>query len=141
MILHHFKMFNLWKTFKKRMTLQTNLVLKFNLNHGTYHIMQKSYAMREPVLCHTRTTRHRSACASAQSDQHLCCSLPRKYKPEISRLYLASVAEQTGLSLSWLHTSFLMAWLKYIRKWTATGLFIGSFSDVNYCKPIYFCGY
>ena len=27
-------------------------------------------------LCHMRTTRRRSACASAQSDQRLCCSLP-----------------------------------------------------------------
>ena len=28
-------------------------------------------------LCHMWTTRRRSACASTQSDQRLCCSLPR----------------------------------------------------------------
>ena len=39
--------------------------------------MHLSQAMRKHVLCHMRTT-NRSACASAQSDQRLCCSLPRQ---------------------------------------------------------------
>ena len=33
--------------------------------------------LEKPVLRHTRATKGRSACASAQSDQRLCCSLPR----------------------------------------------------------------
>ena len=33
--------------------------------------------MRKCVLCHMQTTKCRSVCASAQSDQHLCCSLLR----------------------------------------------------------------
>ena len=36
-----------------------------------------SQAMKKCVLCHIRTTKAKSACASAQSDQHLCCSLLR----------------------------------------------------------------
>ena len=32
--------------------------------------------------------RRRSACASAQSDQHLCCSLPRQY--DISSIYIGN---------------------------------------------------
>ena len=63
-------------------------------------------------LCHVQ---RRWACASAQSDQHHCCSLPRQYG--ISSIYisnfmtLATLAEQTGLSLTWsktLKTGFLV---------------------------------
>ena len=35
--------------------------------------------MRKPVYAICEQQRHRSACASAQSDQSLCCSLPRQY--------------------------------------------------------------
>ena len=38
------------------------------------------------VICEQQ--RRRSACASAQSDQHLCCSLPRYYN--ISSFYIRS---------------------------------------------------
>ena len=52
--------------------------------------------------------RRRSACTSAQSDQHLCCSLVSNISldsiVEISRLYLASVAVQAGLCLAWSET-------------------------------------
>ena len=41
--------------------------------------------------------RHRSACAS--------CIIPVLAKAEISRLWLVSVAEQAGSSLTWSHTS------------------------------------
>ena len=34
-----------------------------------------SHIVRKPILCEQQ--RRRSACASAHSDQHLCCSLPR----------------------------------------------------------------
>ena len=52
--------------------------------------------------------RSRSACASAQSDQHLCCSLLRSIDSmicilaisKVSRLYLVSIAEHAGLSLT-----------------------------------------
>ena len=36
-----------------------------------------SHVMRIPVLAICEQQRRRSACASAQSDQHLCCSLLR----------------------------------------------------------------
>ena len=59
------------------------------------------------VICEQQ--RHRSACASAQSDQRLCfryldsvMSLVSVTK--ISNLMLASVAEQAGLSLIWSET-------------------------------------
>ena len=35
--------------------------------------------MRKPVFAICEQQRRRSACASAQSDQHLCYSLPRSY--------------------------------------------------------------
>ena len=58
-----------------------------------------SYAIREQQRC-------RSACADAQADQHLCCSLLRQYDmilaiSKVSRFLLASVAEQAGLYLTW----------------------------------------
>ena len=34
------------------------------------------YVMRKPVYVICEQQRRRSACASTQSDQHLCCSLP-----------------------------------------------------------------
>ena len=56
-------------------------------------------------MSHMRTTRRRSACTDAfvvrciESITHIVAI------SEISRAYLASVAEQTGLSLPWLHTA------------------------------------
>ena len=41
-------------------------------------LLHLSHIMRKPALCHM-LTRHRSACASVQADQRLCCSLPRQY--------------------------------------------------------------
>ena len=38
-----------------------------------------SLIMRKPVFALCEQQRRKSACASAQSDQHLCCSLPRQY--------------------------------------------------------------
>ena len=35
--------------------------------------------MRKPVYAICEQQRHRSACTSAQSDQHLCCLLPSYY--------------------------------------------------------------
>ena len=66
--------------------------------------------MKKPVLAICEQQRCRSACASAQSDQHLCCSLLRSYITplvsisKLSRLWLVSVAEQVSLSLIWSQT-------------------------------------
>ena len=80
--------------------------------------LHMSHVMRKPVLAICEQQRCRSACASAQSDQHLCCSLlsiiPLHSKSKISRLELVAVAEQASLSLTWsetLKTGFLMTWL------------------------------
>ena len=37
---------------------------------------QMSLVTRKPVFALCEQQRRRSACASVQSDQHLCCSLP-----------------------------------------------------------------
>ena len=42
--------------------------------------------MRKPVYAICEQHRCRSACAFAQSDRHLCCSLPRQYN--ISSFYI-----------------------------------------------------
>ena len=60
-----------------------------------------SHVMRKAVYVICEQQRRRSACASAQSDQRLCCSLPGYYNTSIcySRNFkLVSAAEQTGLS-------------------------------------------
>ena len=44
-----------------------------------------SHSMRKPVHAICKQQRRRSACISAQSDQRLCCSLPRQYN--ISSFY------------------------------------------------------
>ena len=38
-----------------------------------------SHIVRKPVYAICEQQRHRSACTSTQSDQRLCCSLPRLY--------------------------------------------------------------
>ena len=45
-----------------------------------------SHDMRKPVYVICEQQRRRSACASVQSDQCLCCSLPRQYN--ISSFYI-----------------------------------------------------
>ena len=68
-----------------------------------------SHVMRKPVYAICVQQRRRSVCASAQSDQRLCFRfldsiIPLLSISEIPSLYLASVAEQAGLSLSWSQT-------------------------------------
>ena len=65
--------------------------------------------MRNRVYAICEQQRRRSACASAQSDQRLfvrCLDsiIPLVSITEISSLYVASVAEQSGLSLTWSET-------------------------------------
>ena len=65
--------------------------------------------MRKPVYTICEQQRLRSDSASTQSDQQFCGSLLCSIisivaKPKVSSLSLVSVAEQTGLSLTWSHT-------------------------------------
>ena len=69
-----------------------------------YRRTHMSHIMRKPVYSICEKQRCRSACTSAQSDQHLCFRcldsiIPLVSITEISSLYLASVAAQAGLSL------------------------------------------
>ena len=70
---------------------------RLNRLKNVYHL---SHVMRKPVY---------AICHSKQSDQRLYCSLLRWYntsssKSEISNFYLASVAAQAGLCLTWSQT-------------------------------------
>ena len=47
------------------------------LKNVTCFVKLMSHAMRTPVYDICEQQRHRSACAFAQSIQHLCCSIPR----------------------------------------------------------------
>ena len=76
-----------------------NSVCIFRTHYYMNHIMRK------PVFAICEQQRRRSACASAQSDQRLvvCCLdsvISLVSISEILRLYLASVADQAGLSLN-----------------------------------------
>ena len=69
-------------------------------------INQNEPGHEKPAVSIYEQQRCKSACAFAQSDQHLCCSppnsiIPFSAKSKISRLYLAFVSEQAGLSLTW----------------------------------------
>ena len=83
-----------------------------------------SHVMRKPVYAICKQQRPRSACTAAQSDQHLCCHyldsiIPILAKSKISCLYLASVAAQASLCLTWSQTpktDFLMTRLMWC--WT-----------------------
>ena len=78
--------------------------------------------MTKPAFAICEQQRRRLVCASTQSDQRSCCSLPRLYNTfvsiyKISRLYLISVAEEAGLSLTWSQTpktGFLVTWFIYM---------------------------
>ena len=75
--------------------------------------------MRKPFYAICKQQRCRSACAFAQSDQHLyfCCLnsiISLVSVSEISSIYLASVAVQASSSLTWSETpktGFLLTWL------------------------------
>ena len=57
-----------------------------------------SHVMRKPVYAKFKQQRHRSACASTQSDQHLCCLLPIEYN--ISSFYIKNLKPLVSLC-SW----------------------------------------
>ena len=50
---------------------------QFNKNETCHYLIQLSLIMRKPVVALSEKQRRRSACAPAQSDKHLCCSLLR----------------------------------------------------------------
>ena len=52
--------------------------------------------MRKPVYAICEQQRPRSTCASAQSYQHFCCSLPRSYN--ISSFYIRNVKPLANFS-------------------------------------------
>ena len=75
-------------------------------NKGCYMIWARSCENVSYSICEQQ--RCRLACASAQSDQHLWCSLPRWYSASSFYIWnvktpakLVAVAEQTGLSHTW----------------------------------------
>ena len=81
-----------------------------------------SHFIRKPVYAIYKQQRCRSACASAQSDQRLCCSLSRQYNTynyysrnsyALSRFYSWAGWFETP-SRTTPNTSFLVAWLKWI---------------------------
>ena len=79
----------------------------FKCNHVRYQV---SHVMRKPVYAICEQQRLRSDCTSRQSDQQfcgslLCCIIPIVAKPKVSSFSLVYVAEQTGLSLTWSHTT------------------------------------
>ena len=49
------------------------------ISNGIHRVFQLSHIMRKPAYAIGEHQRRRSACASAQSDQRLCCSLHRSY--------------------------------------------------------------
>ena len=85
------------------------------LNLGKFHL---SHVIRKPVHAVCEQQRHRSACASAQYDQHLLYTLLRYpcIKPivstsKISSLKLVFVTAEAHVSLTWsetLKTGFLV---------------------------------
>ena len=66
-----------------RMLLKLHVTIVRQINALIGHM---SHVMRKPVYAICEQQRRRSACASAQSDQHLCCSLPRQYN--VSSFYI-----------------------------------------------------
>ena len=82
-------------------TTQTGLlqlVRAMEFRYGNYRY-NMSHVMRKPVYGICKQQRHRSTCASLQSDQRRCCLLPGGIIPllaiaEISRPYLVSSAQQ-----------------------------------------------
>ena len=63
------------------MSLMCQGLAEVNRNLSGYSFIQTdinkmSHVMRKPIFTLCEQQKCRSACASAQSDQHLCCSLP-----------------------------------------------------------------
>ena len=97
-------------------------VLSFGKQWKTLY--ELSHVMRKPVNAVCEHQRRSSAWASAQSDQRICFPcldsiIHLVSISEISSLYVAYVAEQAGLSLTWSEipkTGFLVTWLN---QWSA----------------------
>ena len=82
-----------------------------------------SLVTRKPVIALWEQQRRRSACASVQSDQHLCCSLPRQYNippvsiSKISSLQLHSLSLSLSLSIAHSHSVYLQLGYSTINVW------------------------
>ena len=84
-------------------------------------VLHVSHFVRKLVFAICEQQMRRSACASAQSDRRLCFRclysiISILAISKISRLQLVSVAEQTGLSLTWSQTpktGIFKTWLMY----------------------------
>ena len=50
-----------------------------------------THVMRKPVFAICEQQRRRSACASAQFEQHICCSLPRQYMYNTPSFYIRNL--------------------------------------------------
>ena len=97
-----------------------------------------SHVTRKPMLCHMRTTKHRSFCVSAQSDQRIYCSLSRKYNPYSS--YTRNFKTLSSFR-SWADRfgSFLVAYLRrQVFLWRGSHAFLpdnefsGLFRETNW---------
>ena len=76
-----------------------------NKENAPINIWASTWINQSSGFCEQQ--RHRSACAFAQSDQHLCYSFIGKFHylelaatSKISIIWLVSVAEQAGLNLT-----------------------------------------
>ena len=67
-------------------------------NHS--HFSHLSHVMRKPVYAICEQQRRRSACASTQIDQRLCCSLPRQYNTYTCYMYIQNIKTLASLC-SW----------------------------------------
>ena len=96
------------KFFDSGQTPQLMIVWSTHCIFSVFSIVKFSHGMRKSVYNICEQQRRRSACASAQSDQHLCCSLPSF---NISSFYiwnfkpLASLCSWTGRFESYLVTN------------------------------------
>ena len=88
-----------WQTAKPQASLGIHAVYPDSLLFAQSHM---SHVMRKPVYAICEQQRSRSACASTQSDQRLCCSLSGLYNTSTGYSQnfktLVSSAEQGGLS-------------------------------------------
>ena len=107
-------------------TLKSLLNASAQPNNSVSDCKQQPYEPRhdKTCFCHMWTTKNRcrSACASARSDQHLCCSLPRSYNTSGFYIWniitLAGLCSWAGRFVSYLvanpEDTYLMTWLMYL---------------------------
>ena len=107
-------------------TLKSLLQASAQPNNSVSDCKQQTYEPHhdKTCFCHMRTTKNRcrSACTSVQSDQLLCCSLPRSYNTFSFYIWniitLAGLFSWAGRFVSYLvanpKDTFLTTWLIYL---------------------------